>query len=161
MRPKNKCSSKENAERVMIANVYLVNHKNMKIGGIVEVDEETVLYPSISTRCSTDQQLKTFLHELNHLEHNNPIELVEVRASGKVKPDKTPTKTPITHLEVYSTTSKKPHTNCSTFFPTIAYYPPVKIKRSRMYKGLKRTPKINYLERTWHYKCPAIYRRVK
>ena len=68
--------------------IYLVNHKNTRIGGSVELDPDGFASIYINARRSYDQQLRTFDHEIMHLEfddlHNHdPIEVVEARAADK------------------------------------------------------------------------------
>ena len=68
--------------------VYYVSHKNTKIGGSVEVDEDGFASIFINPRRSHLQQLKTLDHELRHLENDdlyndNSIEVVEARAANR------------------------------------------------------------------------------
>jgi hypothetical protein len=167
---------------------YLVNLPT-RIPGMLTVDEngEPMIY--LNARLSSVQHKLTYDHELKHLEHDDlnnddPIELVEARASGKIppKPD-----TPINHLEVspklqaaaqelfglspndrrwneiwwamlVTGLPDQPGRPSSIDKNRTYYYPPVKIKRGRMFKGPKRTPKIDYLEQTWALQVPGYYR---
>lgn len=68
--------------------VYYINHRNTKFGGHVELDQDGFASIYINARRSSGQQLKTFEHELKHLENNDlhnddPIEVIEARAAGK------------------------------------------------------------------------------
>lgn len=68
--------------------VYFINHRNTKVGGSVELDEDGFASIYINARRSLDQQHKTFDHEVRHLingdlHNEDPIEVVEARAAAR------------------------------------------------------------------------------
>lgn len=68
--------------------VYYISHKNTKIGGSVEVDENGFASIFINPRRSHFQQMKTLDHELRHIENDDlyneePIQVIETRAANK------------------------------------------------------------------------------
>lgn len=77
--------------------IRYLDQPNYKIRGSVHIDEDGFANIYINPRLSTEQQLKSMLHELAHLENDDlynddPLSLAEARASRKEAPPPDPFK---------------------------------------------------------------------
>lgn len=137
---------------------YLVNLPT-RVPGMLTVDENGKPIIYLNARLSSVQHRLTYDHELEHLEHDDlnnddPIELVEARASGKI-PNKAPDKTPISQL--VTGLPDQPGKPSAIDKNRTYYYPPVKIKRDHACtKDLRKRPRLTIWNKPGPCRCPVI-----